>query len=425
MGILVGPFVRERVQVISGPAGSEKDESLAADLDSIVDSGFVEDGDLRQGKVLLVRHPKEDPSHPDQIGRHRALATHAVRDIYEAIEPRTEAIIISGASHFEDPSLAQLVNSAAMSGRIVVATLLNLDIHGNPFGSTPGDPFGPSARIMTLADKITLAKGICYNHDCRNLEANRSVFIDDHYRSACTHHFSYPDLPNIAAGTEGRLTLYVGSMYSGKSKQWARNLGLARTAGRNPVVFKWLKDSYGQKMGKPFSRSGVELHSGETIDAILVRDVNDIRKYLDDHQGLKDVFIDEGQFFPGIYDLVKEKLPQGYRFDISMLLRSFNREPFGDGPRLACLADEIIYSYAYCSSCKGQAAESQRFRYSKGQRKRKIPARHDDLQVVTRRREGQTDDAQYEARCIDCLRIPNSLPNPYELPKLRIKRASG
>lgn len=409
MVLAVRPSTQGRVTVITGPVGSEKTDLIEAYLDTLVDSGY-----RRDSNVLVFRHPRDDQN-PERIGRHQAQVMEQVPTIVECITPNTSTVIIAGASHFSDPSLVDFVDALVRSERQVLLSGLNLDSQGNPYGLMPD--------LITLATDVILAKGICSDINCQSTDANRSTHStssEEEYVPVCSHHAAYPDSPPPAAGATGSLQGYAGPMFASKSTKWKRDLQKAKTAGRDPLVFKWLDDTrYGEEKKKVFDLGNVTLHTEMCIPAILVQTAQDIQQYLANHKRQRDVFIDEAGFISGMYDLVISHLPKGYHFTINALLRSFNRQRLGEAAALVALADRVDIGYAACVQCFEPATESQRYTIEDGKDRgdgQKVPAPFDDLLVRVGGGARDQRKHHYEARCLRDLEVPGMPALRYQLP---------
>lgn len=382
--ITAKPFKQGKVIVISGPVGSEKTEELECFLDSIVDSGFKQ-----EDNILVVRHPRDDKE-PEYIGKHRVIVTEKVEEIYNKIRENTGSVVVAGISHYNQEIVA-LADAIVRSGRNLIASGLNLDNEGKPFGSMPG--------VMALADEVILAKAYCSERLCWNDQANRSTRKEP-FLPICSHHYNFPNSPPIAEGGGGELELYIGSMFSAKSTKWARELDKVKKAGLEYVVFKWIGDSRGKEQ--------ISLHSGKTIKAFRVEKATEVSAYLKEHPKIRQVFIDEAQFLDNIYETVFDLLPKGYKISLTGLPRGFNRRGFGEFPALMCLADKINMRYAICMQCGEPATENQRIKIISGERK---PAHYNDSLVLVGGKE------TYEARCLKHWELVGEPPLKYELGK--------
>lgn len=391
MSITARPFEQGKLTVISGPVQSEKTQELEGFLDALRDSRF-----RQRGNAVLARHPRDD-SDPERIGQHDAHVTDKVDEIYNAIEPQTGTIIIAGASHYRDSRLITLIDSALRSNRQVIASGLNLDSKGKPYGLMP--------QLMALADEVILSKAICGSYPvCSNTEANRS-FKDDNgdYVARCAYHYSNPNETNGKNITQGRLGLDVGSVRSGKTKYFARSVSKIRKVNWPHVLFKWTNDArYGEKIRDVFEEGTIASHDETTIhSAIAVRNAKDMENYLRDRPEIKKVFFDEAHFIEGIYDLVFRLLPEGYDFQGTALPRAFNRQKFNDVPALMCLADKIHTNQAICVThfCGRPATDNQRMK-RKEEGADPEPAHADDPLVLVGGKDQEGAMYYYEPRCL-------------------------
>ena len=381
------PFTLGKFRVVSGPVESDKTSDAEIYLNTLRDSGYSGkfDGSNGQPKVLAVRHPRDDKD-PENIGRHKVLVTDSVDEIYGRTSTETGTIIIAGASFF-DASLVNLLDSANMSGRRVIVSGLNLNENGQPFGIMPD--------LMALADEVVLTKGLCNIPRCFDNKATRSYLTTDGFKPICAHHFSYRDCPQAPSGS---LSMSLGPMFASKSVHYSRAAERKRKAGLDVVMFKWLSDQrYGQEDGEqpePLSEGEITLHNDRRVKAIHARDSNDIADYLTKESDVRDVFINEGQFMEGLFNLCSKLIPQGYNLHIDGLHRGYNRKGFGDIPKLMCLADEAKVYQAICKTCHHPATESHRLT-------------KDDRMVLV------GGSGEYEARCRRHLVIPGAEPSKF------------
>jgi len=67
---------------------------------------------------------------------------------------------------------------------------------------------------------------------------------------------------------------------------------------------------------------------------------------------IKAILINEGQFFPDLYEFVITALADGKRIHIASLNGDFNRKLIGHTHQLLPLANEINLLHAICNTCK-------------------------------------------------------------------------
>jgi len=398
MFLTAKPFERGGISIVTGPVDSDKTRRINGFLDAVVDSGYK-----RGDNIVVFRHPDDD-KYPERIGKHEVKVTDNIGGICKGILPQTRTVVIVGASHYRDEKIVDLADAIVKSNRDLLVSGLNLDAEGRPHGFMP--------ELITLADEILLAKAICSHNGCRSMEATRSIRRGNSYSAVCAHHYRF-DCPPISREFSGFLKLYLGSMYSGKTTEWGSDLNKIQEVGWNPLVLKYFGDDRdGEEERELFGEGYVTLHKGERIPAVLVKTGEDIKEYLESHPDRKYVFLNEGQFIKGLYDLVFELIPKGYKFCIDALLRGFNRKKFGEGAELVCLADVVNMNYATCVVCGHPAGENQRM---KRVGEMVLPAHSDDsLEVV-----GGKDDGKvkyfYEARCLRHWVLEGELDLRYEL----------
>lgn len=407
MSLTAKPFVQGKYTVIAGPVDSGKTEYVEQSLDALVDSGFK-----RDGNVLVFRHPLDD-SKPERIGKHKVIVTEQVEPIYDKIQNNTRTVMVLGASHFTDSNLIELSDAIIRSNRNFIASGLNLDVNGLPHGYMD--------RFMALADEVILTKSICSEATCQDLEANRSIKNGETYLPICTHHYTYPGSPSLSAGQRGFLELTLGPMYSAKSTRTKHKIDKYTKAEIKFLAFKWLNDDrYGEKQGKVFDRGYITLHNDKKIPAVMVRTASDIKEYLHrtKNQQIRHFFADEVQFMPRFYELCLELLPQGYHIGATGLIRGFNRQPFGEVPKLMCLADKIDINYANCVVCFHPATENQRMKRIDDGKPQE--AHYDDPLVLVGGKDDKKVKDFYQARCLRDWVLVGEPQNQYRMTRFSV-----
>lgn len=392
--ITLTPYTQGKFTFITGPVTSDKVGILETTLDAAKDSGYK-----TKDNILVFRHPKDSPK-PEYIGTHRVTkVTDSVDEIFEEIRPKTRTVFIAGISLFEEGEIVQLVDALGRSDRNVIATGINLDAQGNPFGHNPG--------LMALADEVQLSKAYCSTAGCNDTNANRSSDIGGKFLAVCTHHYHYSLCPPVSPTDLGVLVMDVGPMFSGKTTGWERRMNRVLIQGIKPIILKPLKDNrYEEPLGDIFGPGNVTLHNRRVIRAINIRTTNHISEHLARNPEQKYVFIEEVQFIPELYELTFELLPRGYKLHYAGLARGFNRKPFNDVPKLMSLADTIEMHYATCVECGHPAPESQRVKKQNGEL---VPAHYDDPLELP------GGEEKYQARCLAHWELPGEPQNKYTL----------
>jgi thymidine kinase len=132
------------------------------------------------------------------------------------------------------------------------------------------------------------------------------------------------------------------------------------------------------------------------------------------------IFIDEGQFIKGIFEEVRTRMYQGYKFYITGLMRDFTMKPFNEIANLLTIADNINVMHAYCEACGREASESQRLvkQHSKWVKASYKLREKEQLGDGTGgKEEGKEIENRYEARCKDCLKVPGAPKPIYKFPR--------
>ncbi len=191
----------------------------------------------------------------------------------------------------------------------------------------------------------------------------------------------------------GKLTTITGPMFSGKTTELLRLFSREEIGRRKSFLFKPFIDHR-------YSEEKVVNHDGRAIPANIVKTSEEIYQICSTYfsnannkeQSLKNIFIDEVQFFESdILDVIKRLTSQGINVFTSGLNQTYLGDPFPfkDGKNhigfLMAISDYVIHLDAVCNNC-GEAATKT---YRKG---------HQTDTVVI----GGTDI--YQARCTKCFK---------------------
>ncbi len=139
------------LHVIAGCMSSGKTDELLR---------LLRRAEIARRRTLLVR-PDVDDRTPSEYAESRSKARYPstpvpraepVRILSLARERDADLIGIEEAQFF-DPSLVGAVETLRASGRHVIASGLNTDFAGRPFGAMP--------QLLALADEITMLTAIC------------------------------------------------------------------------------------------------------------------------------------------------------------------------------------------------------------------------------------------------------------------------
>jgi thymidine kinase len=144
-------------------------------------------------------------------------------------------------------------------------------------------------------------------------------------------------------------------MFSGKSEELIRRLKRARIAKQRVICFK-------PDLDVRYHRTAISSHSAQTLDAITVATVEDLKASL--FPGINEVEVigvDEAQFFDAsLLPLTLELMHRGKRVILAGLDTTFAGEPFPPVPDLMAIADEVVKLSAVCMQCGAPAIHTQR-----------------------------------------------------------------
>jgi thymidine kinase len=162
------------------------------------------------------------------------------------------------------------------------------------------------------------------------------------------------------------LTLFIGPMFSGKSSLLLSNM-------KKYTIIKKKVLAINHSFDKRYSTSGdITTHDGQKSSDInkdglvyflSLQAFSDLiieDKFDEIKEDYSAVFIDEGQFFPDIYDMTEFFLKRGKNLYISFLNSDYKREPFKSVERLYAIADKIVHTTAVCCLCGKDAPFTKR-----------------------------------------------------------------
>jgi thymidine kinase len=144
-------------------------------------------------------------------------------------------------------------------------------------------------------------------------------------------------------------------MFSGKSEELIRRLKRARIAKQRVICFK-------PDLDVRYHRTAISSHSAQTLDAITVATVEDLKASLFPAIDEVEVIgVDEAQFFDAsLLPLTLELMHRGKRVILAGLDTTFAGEPFPPVPDLMAIADEVVKLSAVCMQCGAPAIHTQR-----------------------------------------------------------------
>lgn len=142
----------------------------------------------------------------------------------------------------------------------------------------------------------------------------------------------------------GKLELFIGPMFSGKSTELIRQIRLLQKIDKKVLVLKPIIDlRYAQDKITSHNYESVECKVMNKLDEINDEEIN---KY-------DTVIIDEGQFFPDLVSVISRWV-NNYTVNIIVggLDGDFQRRPIGQILELIPMADKCIKLNSLCNICK-------------------------------------------------------------------------
>ena len=142
----------------------------------------------------------------------------------------------------------------------------------------------------------------------------------------------------------GYLELFLGPMFSGKTSRILNIYTMCNLSNISCYVVNFSEDKrYDEKKLSTHDRKMIECHNHLTLTDLLKPDIIDNNKVF---------LINEGQFFPDLYEIVK-KLVDTYHKEVYVcgLDGDFKREIFGDILKLIPICDKVTKLNAICKMC--------------------------------------------------------------------------
>lgn len=197
----------------------------------------------------------------------------------------------------------------------------------------------------------------------------------------------------------GRIEVITGSMFSGKTTEWARRLEREKIARRKVIYFKpEFENRYGKNIVADRNKKNV-------IEANLLpvngtpEDIENIMNLTKDYDV---VGIDEVMFLgPWVIELCERLRKNGKKVIVNGLDMTYESKPFGCMGDLMAIADDVSKLHAVCMQCGEDALYNQRLLDGK-------PAPLGDLVEIGDNIEN-AKKISYEARCINCFIPPEEV----------------
>jgi len=142
---------------------------------------------------------------------------------------------------------------------------------------------------------------------------------------------------------EGKLTVIVGPMYSGKTSELISYVEIYSLGKKKIKVFKPTLD-------ERYDKTSIVSHTNAKVEAVAVKNPAEIGNFLDGDE--KAVFIDEIQFFSSdLFGEILELTKKGINVYCSGLDLNYKNRPFETTMVIMAHADEVVKKKAVCHRC--------------------------------------------------------------------------
>ena len=139
----------------------------------------------------------------------------------------------------------------------------------------------------------------------------------------------------------GKLEIFLGPMFAGKSTEIIRRIRKMKFIGKKILVVK-------PQIDNRYNEDKITSHDYETADCIIVTNLSELNV-----KDYNTIIIDEGQFFNDLKEYVISWVDI---FDINVVVAGldgdFQRQPIGQILELIPYADSCVKLNALCSKCK-------------------------------------------------------------------------
>lgn len=160
-------------------------------------------------------------------------------------------------------------------------------------------------------------------------------------------------LRRFRSGSQGRIEVVTGCMFSGKTGEAIRRAESAMYGRQSVIAFKHKTDSR-------YHPEELATHCGARLIGFPVDTIEEMRERV--AQNTHVIVVDEAQFFPiELVDYLIEQRGIGRRIIVSGLNMDFAGRPFaGPMPGILSIANHISVRTAVCTACGAPAHYSQR-----------------------------------------------------------------
>ncbi len=184
----------------------------------------------------------------------------------------------------------------------------------------------------------------------------------------------------------GRLELIVGCMFAGKTEEFLRRIRRIKYAKIDFIIFK-------PQIDNRYFKDSIVSHNFNSMKCEIVKDSQEINKYLKNNPKIKVIGIDEIQFFDNkIVKLVEDIVNNGKIVIASGLDLDYKNEPFQNIKDLLPLAEFVDKLHAICIKCGNLASRTKKIAKNVSQNTKRILIGSNNF---------------YEARCRNCYNNKN------------------
>ena len=141
----------------------------------------------------------------------------------------------------------------------------------------------------------------------------------------------------------GYISLIIGCMFAQKTTELLRRVKRYKSIGYKVLIVNFIEDTR-------YGTDCVASHDKEIETALCVAKLEDINHLIKDYDVIA---IDEGQFFPDLYNYVTEWADNlNIHIVVSGLDGTSERKPFGDILNLIPCSEEVVRLSAFCGICR-------------------------------------------------------------------------
>ncbi|MBI95537.1 hypothetical protein CL656_00075 [bacterium] len=155
----------------------------------------------------------------------------------------------------------------------------------------------------------------------------------------------------------GSINLIIGCMFSGKTTELVRNIKRFQSIGKKTMVINYsLDDRYGDNC--------VKSHDSLGVSAFMIKNLGDIKNNPDlntEYNNSEFIFINEGQFFEGLYDFCNNAANEDNKIIyVCGLDGDYKQKKFGELLDLIPISDSVNKLSALCKICGEKASFTKR-----------------------------------------------------------------